>query len=396
MAGMLLCAVLSGGWVALSFVGALFASVTGVPVSAAFALAVVFGCVVFSRTARAKAGPRAPLALALGAVSLAPFVFLGAMDALTRPLVSSHFRCGTGEAMAMMFAPFVLFAWAAVAVMLGFFVAGGRERRALDFATRFLAGLAVFAGLALVSLSSLRAMHRVEPDRWLASQGPGIDLGTLGWEGDSAKLDANRTLFRKCSDEGYCNVGFRQDTVLTEGVSVGRKGERASMVRAHGLTIFSGGDWSHGALDESGHRTDVQVSTVAGDLSAPRGWIVCGWIAVLAAGGFMLFARGRKVDVTGLHDGVVDATGAILLDDGTTWPQPLHADWSEGTRLIGRRHERIATFRDDTTPSFALGTLDGLRADGRIRTTVWAALALATILLGLAPLFAAMRLGIAL
>src|SRR4051812_35562023 len=147
MAGMLLCAVLSGGWVALSFVVAVMASAAGLPMSASFVFAVLFGARVFSGSAAAKL-PRAPLALAFAALSLAPFVFLGAGDALSQPLVSSHFRCGTGQAIAIILAPFGLFAWAAAAVMIGFAVQGRSERRAVDFATRGFALVAVALGLA--------------------------------------------------------------------------------------------------------------------------------------------------------------------------------------------------------------------------------------------------------
>lgn len=403
---MLLCAVLSGGWVAVSFVAAMFASAARLPVSAAFAFAVLFGVAAFSRLARAKVGPRAPLALAFGALVLTPFVFLGAADALSEPLVSSHFRCGTGQAIAILFAPFVLFAWGAGAVMLGFLVQGRSERRALDLATRCLGALALIGGLVVVSLATLRARHGIEPDRFITAvkaRSVATDVSRLSWSAveelehvERADL-AGRTLFRRCTVEGYCNVSFTPDATASDGgASIGKREDPTLMIETSGFTLFLSSGYTSGALDRAGRRADVRLSDVASELSAPRGWIAGGWLAMFGALGFLLLSRTRTVDLRALHDGVVEASGAILLDDGTLWPQPSGVAYPEGTRVVAHRSDEVATFRRDAGPAITLGTLEAMRGEARIRATTWCALSLATTALGLAPLIAASLRGIAL
>jgi hypothetical protein len=400
MAGILLVAILSGGWVALSFVAAILGAAFELPISAVFAFAVIAGARAFSGAAAAKT-PRAPLALAFGALSLAPFVLCGAADRFTRPLVSSHFRCGTGEAVAIMLAPFGLFAWGAVAVLVGF--AGAhllRDRRALLFATRVLGGFVVALGAVAVSFATLRSFGRVEPDRWFTSvsaKSPSVDLANLRWEPAAEGLEKSeifgRSFYRSCTHDGGCNVGFGTDVksaFLGLAVGVGSPSEHTTVLHASGLYVFSVRGYPQGALDEAGQRVDVSPSMVRRELSVPRAWLVSGWLAIVGALAFLLFSRARTVDLEGLRDGVVDATGAILLDDGTVWPQPRDAEWEEGQRVIARSPREIASFRTDATPTFTEGTLEGLRGEERLRATVAASFAIATIALGVAPVVAAM------
>jgi hypothetical protein len=397
MAGMLLVAILSGGWVALSFVAAVMASAAGLPISGVFAFALLVGARIFTRAASAKA-PRSPLALAFGALSLAPFVLCGAADRFTRPLVSSHFRCGTGDAMAIMMAPFGLFAWAVVAVLVGFVVMGRSERRALDLATRLLAGVAVVLGSVLLVLATLRSVGRIEPDRWFATasaKSPSIDLTTLPWQPateDAQKAEVfGRTIFRTCSSGDYCSVSFdAANPKGLESMGIGTPRDHATLTHVGNVYVFSIRGYPDGAWDEQGHRTDISPSMVRSELAVPRAWLAFGWLAAATALGFLLFSRSRKVDLEGLRDGVVDATGSILLDDGTLWPQPRDTEWEEGQRVIAKPPREIESFRTDATPTFTLGTLEDLRGTERVRTTTAAAFALATIALGVAPVVAAL------
>lgn len=396
MAGMLLCAILSGGWVALSFIAAMLASAAGLPISGVFAFAVVAGARLFSGAAAAKA-PRAPLALAFGALSLAPFVLCGAADTFSRPLVSSHFRCGTGEAMAMMLAPFGLFAWGAVAVLVGFAVQGTRERRRLDLATRFFAGLVVACGFVLLSLATVRSVGRVERDRWfdtVSAKSPSVDLTTLEWKKETEEVDRSeifgRSIFRTCTTGDYCSVSFDSNAKAVESMGIGTPRDHATVTRMASVYVFSIRGYPDGALDESGHRVDVWVPMVRRDLSVPHAWLAFGWLAVAGALGFLLLSRSRKLALDGLRDGVIDANGSILLNDGTVWPQPRDAEWEEGQRVIAKSPRDIASFRSDATPTFTEGTLEGLRAGERTRATIAASFALATIALGVAPVAAAL------
>lgn len=310
---------------------------------------------------RATATPRAhgaltrPVAALLGAPALLAMPLLMASD----PVVSSHWRCGTG-----MMAGLVLFP------VLAFFVgAGGLGAAAL--APRLLARVApvlrattLLGSCLLVLAAGIRAAWAPAPDDWAASlpiaaRGEAIDADRIGQY--EARVEnpigcalpplrftvpqAHRTIVARCETPLHLEVGDIAGHPLDELANPMHQIEvlpgAALEVRTHdrlGVAVLLQDGRVLGALDaETGRIVDVPLRMVAEEV-APR------WTAVLAAaiGIAVAIRRARRASaertaaarLAQAETARVEEDGLVVPDGGGASFRPPGGPLAVGPALI--------------------------------------------------------------
>lgn len=390
------------------------------------------------RAARWAAPSQGVVATSLAAAGLAPLFGMGALWAMSDPLVASTFRCGTGDMMLITMVPVVLFFGGSLGILLAAgFLAGGRGE-ALRPLIRGAALLATLAAAALVGLSVARAVRKPDVDRYVDSL-PVTDTlppvtETLGPRPVQKSHDEPRAVpthtdvlgdiavYRACWSDS-CDVAVADASVLRGSLaphelrSLGAPGELLSVRRdeAHRFVVIEGS--GRIAFGVRGHfpdawpssrgrsvvwpAVDIGVRDVASSASPPLGWILGGAAGLLAACALLAASamRSRRMRAV-LHGvpGVLGENGWIHFEDGRP---SMRADPAAGVApgpvLVIEGTRSPGAYRESDVLG-ASQLVAGTRAEWDERAAAGAAnlhaWAIATATLGAAPLAAAASAGL--
>jgi hypothetical protein len=406
----LLVSVTLGSLAAAAFVAAGIARMAAdvwLPVSSLTAALLLAATPLANRVAAWARVPRGPAGTPLGALGVAPLLFLGAGFAMGDPIVASHWRCGTGDAALAMLAPPAFAVLGALGGAVATLVvprapAGGRAARWIG-----LGALGLCA--ALVAWAAARSARWPGPDAYVRSlpvmatlepAAAGTPVTTLPasppstFEPQAIYRDrlGDLEIERRCQGE-YCTASLgapARDPLgdarkhAEEGASV--RIHQPLVVRrdeAHDLWILegSGRDAYRGPALEL---TDVGVALVKDTLAPPPGWTVGAAAGVLF--GALLRVRRRRAaarlarlaaapaGVLG-DDGWIALEGGappvrvapdlglprgpvlLLADDGTTTPGRAYrgeAPLGPGAVVAGEREELVTRAGDEVAALDAL------------------------------------------
>lgn len=393
-------------------VGALVASANlrWLPATATWALAMLGIVALATPALRARLGARGPLLASLALLGLAPIEWALAATALAQPIVEMHWRCGTGDAMAMVILPFLVAGWSVVSVLAAAIAAGLSVGPRMERALRTLARGVTFAMVVVVAYGAVRA-RLPEPDRWIETRPIVATIGPDDWTGryetreskgqragaiDHVELPG-AVLYRHC-DESDCGIGWREHfgppiRGFARGATIVVKRDVTSGVFLFADAGEPGRVW---AIDEGGLR-GVALRDVGSTLGPPRAWLLAAALGVviaaaLLAGGGKL-GRGRdlsQVRLARVRDGELE------FADGERWPA------SRG--FAGREYEVVTvlvesaapsdTFRHAERPRFEalVGTPDELEAGWRATRAAVSAFALAAAVTMATPLATALSI----
>ncbi len=418
----------------VAVLGSAFAAFLGascdIPASLPYVLLLVGAAPLLALLGRNRLGARALLLPSLTLLGVFPLFQLAMLYQLGQPLVSSHFRCGTGEIGLFMLAPFVLAGSLFVSLLVAAFVT--RQRSAvLDRAVRLGAGLTVAVGLVLGVASACHARGRVSPERYVASlpvaaRLPPVPelLAKMDDGPDTSAVVAGvtvaRSLLRKdgsySSCRGTVNGAALERFGACEGLEV-RRDPRGDILVF--LSVPEGktepSPWPLFAYRISEARAiDIGVSEVAPVVSAPRGWIVLELLASGIAAALLVLSAWRVRSLSRRERGLAEARhegGGWLAFDATPGAgdgahegaSRVHVPSAEplpvGPVVVRLGALGPGGYRGIAAPdvqSVREGTTDDLARKTRDVATAWSALAWLAVALGLAPLLAAVFAGIAL
>ncbi|MBK8255886.1 MAG: hypothetical protein IPK82_24865 [Polyangiaceae bacterium] len=402
------------------------------PSLAVFALLLLLGKVALDKVARWAAPSQGTVITSLAAAALAPLFVIGAFWALAEPLVSSSFRCGTGDVMLLMAAPFPIFLWACLAVLVaGAILSSGRGER-LRPAIRGAAGVAaVFSGV-MVTLASIRAAQKPDVNVYIstlpvtaviaklpnAEQLPKAPEGAGNAE-DILPLPATRVIvddlaiFRSCFRE-RCVVGVGpaaavQDESLPTGefLSLGSP-DRDVVVKYdkahHFVVLESGGRVALGDPSQFPFHTiswrphtlwpavDVHVRNVSNAVSAPIGGIGMAALSLAVSLGLLLYNHLQKKALRVLLKGAwgtLGDNGWVTFGDGRKARVDPKLALKPGEVLILKPSVGLGAYRDSHVLGLgevAAGSPDEHRERVDAKCTRVAAWALAVATIGIAPL----------
>jgi hypothetical protein len=338
---------------------------------------------------------------AAAALGWFPFLALGAAWALTRPLVVSHWRCGTGDAGLAMLSPFLT----AVPMAAGFGVGTAALRLRLHrvLRTAALAGLVV-SGVVLAT--AVPRARGVEPDRWVETIPIALEVGP-----DAPGATHGLTFSVKERPRPNATPDMKADCVLVVGpgdseVRLGRWSDmpgcprvRVRPVSAELLLIDEKAPdmWRTMAIRRSSGSAweleDVRPRDVPG-LALPREWLLTAAIglvmAVLLAVRALFAARATAArEAVHRGGGWIDAEGLGLRHVPAAAPLP------QGPVLVSDGAAPFASYRADVRPevrSVEAGSTEELAERRRLETTARLFAAMACAVLCTAPLWGA-RLG---
>jgi len=327
--------------------------------------------------ARSGAPLRWPYALAVALATQGLLPVAGALMKLADPLVSSHWRCGTGDVALVMTAPVP----ASLAALAAFALArwgaphlagrGGRVVRGLSL-------VALAAAVAVTAAGGVAVATRPQA-RALLAQIPVVGTlpeATLG-PAMPVRLDTVGRLlvWRRCDANG-CDLSLRQPTVPAgESLyqpTVLRRGAEALRVRydaALDLAVFEDATTGYavGAFRvRSAQPVDVKYGTLRGRVAPPLPWFACAAAGLLLA--LTAFARtGANTAALrrwlGARPGTL-ANGVVRFDgDATAATVQDVAEVAPGPVLVFEDAAKQPFREAATIPAGALraGTMDDLR-----------------------------------
>ncbi len=277
-------------------------------------------------------------------VPIAVFVWLGAAWALAEPLVSTHWRCGTGDIALLFITPPTLVTLGLVGAVAGLLLV--RAPPGVDKALRVGAWAVLSLGAVLAMAASVRLAHH-----------PAIDT----YFPRTLRVAPDRAALVRHDGSNVQRWAFRRDTLVP---------------------------------------CAVYVSDVAHASAPPVGWVLGAWAGVALAFAWLL--RGDKVlapPAQRWHQGVHTGGGVVLLDDGSAPTHlPVGVNLPVGpVVMLPIMDARIAGYRDPTAklPLILVpGTVEDLvRAHGA-RAVTRTVLAIASVGLTSAPLLAAAVAGL--
>ncbi|MFO0605564.1 MAG: hypothetical protein U0324_20450 [Polyangiales bacterium] len=275
-----------------------------------------------ARLARGGAPLRWPLALGASLAAQALLPAGGALMKLADPLVSSHWRCGTGDVALVMLSPVVAFvaSLAAFAVARGVVPAvgarGARVVRGLSLATlAATVALTAAMGTVVAARPQARALLDAIP---AVGELPALTLTPAM----PVRVDPVGALlvWRTC-DENGCDLTLRQPTppqtesLRRQGIRVGAGALTLRVDRGLDLVVVMRDDapYPAGAFRLStGQPVDVTWGTLRGRVAPPLAWFACAALGLLLA--LVAYARtGGDLRALGRWRG---ARAATLSADG--------------------------------------------------------------------------------
>lgn len=309
-----------------------------VPVASITAILLLLGKPIADRLAAWAHIPRPQIVSAIGLMAMAPMLFLGALMAMGDPILSSHWRCGTGDIGFAMLAPIASFLFGATGALIACVVAG-KERRGVDALIRGGRLVALALSLMLLGGGAIRAANRPDPDHYLARlpqvgvlkpvSGDPIEVipnaGEPPERGPTRVYEdrvANITVRRECIQESCQIIVLPADGAPRpaeqkwSGVSVSATATlTVYRDEKHDLWIFD----HHAAFRGPSHRlVDIYAGDVADGLAPPSGWMIGAAIGVVIAAGVGVKRRRlsrRFAAISAAVPGVHNKNGWITLDE---------------------------------------------------------------------------------
>lgn len=371
---------------------------------AAATLLVIPLVLALTRLARGAAPVRwtSVIAAALLGQSLLPLS--GALLKLGDPLVSSHWRCGTGDAMIFMLSPVPAFGGALVAFAAAYWgawalgVRGARMVKGVSLV--MITAVLVLAAVSCATVATRPQARAALTSVPIAGELPRVTLAPAM----PVRVDTAGPLlvWRSCDQYG-CDLSIRQpvaprgESVRGPTVRVGDETLRVRVDRGLDLALFesSAGRMVGAFRLRSGEPTDVTWGTLRGRIAPPLAWLVCA-LAGLALS-LVVFARSGRVarelarwrDArAGMlsEDGVVriegEATTAVVQGAHTVAPGPVLV-FEDAARVPFREAASVSA------GALRVGTRGALEASIAVARAGSFALAAAVALWSALPLIAA-------
>lgn len=318
-ARILVLGLAAGGLAVTAFIAAgIGRAIVDVPVATITAILLIAGTPLLARLGAWAGVPRAWAAAALAPSAIAPFLFAGAGYALGQPIVTSHWRCGTGEMGLIMLTPFAVGLLGALGGLLAVALAG-RGGRTADAALRGLALGWLGLAAALVAWSGARAARYPTPDAYVASLPvvatvppvSGAPRETIRRDDGSSLVeevfvdrvpDLPLEIERRCTDDdctfavghpGEADAPVEGTRKYREGGSA-RRGAAITLRRdeAHGFWVAVGSSpIAYREVDSKLQLVDIHASDVGDALSPPHGWLAGGAGGVLLSAWLLLRRR---------------------------------------------------------------------------------------------------------
>lgn len=360
--------------------------------------------------ARKALGPRALLLACLTLLGVVPILTLADIYALGQPLVSSHWRCGTGDVGLFMLAPFVLAGSIGTSFLFAVVVTR-RARPMLDRAVHMAATLAIVALLPLSVAAAWHGRGRPDPDGYVASLPVVATLPPMGSAASSKEsiggVEIERTQIRGGMDLPRCQMkidGTPAERIEDcDAIEVRRDPRGDILVFLPDRAPQKSAVWPLMAYRLSRARViDVGVTDVAPLVSAPRGWIATGLAAsafgLLALLGALRAQRSRALAAR-LTDARHEGGGWLALDLAHARVHvPSAQTMSVGPVAVELRGGGAAAYRTTGAPIIGRvhpGSVADLVRNASDVATGRASLALLALACGLAPLLACVVGGVA-
>lgn len=318
---------------------------TAVPVASITALLLLGATPLVERAARWAGSARPERAAAWSFVGVAPLLFLGAKIAIgNEPVISSHWRCGSGDIGFMLLSPIAVALVGALGALVAFAVTSSRERAGGGpWSGLFARGVLILGGI-LVAAATFRAARHPSTDHARAYLDtlptvavlPPIDPAAvktvIPTRGESVPLEQTEdelhfgdiTARRQCSASS-CTITLRRNEGL---FPPDRKWDSAGNIPAEGNVIVQHdvkhGFWIFGGTSAFRDRdlqvSDISVQDLGDELSAPGGWILggaAGLVVALALWQTRRRAGQRLLRIEAARAGTLGDNGWITLHDDT-------------------------------------------------------------------------------
>ena len=406
----------------LPFLGGIAAVLAGgashrrVSTTAIFAALVALSLTCFVALTRRRR-PRAGVLAACHALAWAPFIAVGAWQAIDEGIVQGHMRgCGTGLMAMLIFAvPIGGFALLAGGIAAGAALA----HRGTDRALRTVAVGAT--GLALVAFAfAAPRMARPDPDTYLASLQV---AGELRADSEVQLLGRSFTYQRVAVTDPpfpppYDGPGdpdplpARAECHLTglDRMETFYPGSGACPVlrvrvdAGHDLAVIDASPTSIGVAPvafrpSSGEQVGISAATVADRIGPPIGWTFGAALGGLVGAAFVVAAtrlRRRAAALDGIEAQHV-GNGFVVLPNGDRVFVDAAAELPVGVVVLGGATEQLPTYRIMGVPTFASarpGTLAMLRSASTDLAASLDGIAIAAAALGATPLIVARIVGV--
>lgn len=364
-----------------------------------FSRAACFGAVTIVLTVahglRRKVSPRLAAAASLSTLGWLPLIFL-LLGVFSDPIVSTHWRCGTGQMGVVFFAPIALvpmLVTSSVVAALTRFPAGDGILRAAAFVA--------VGGVLLATGVSLTRLDRPDADTYVASMpvvrtlGPGESFAladgrvlTYAEAPSPARLESSGgAAADSCSLVGIQGASY--EARVGEGPRClpwtvrHDKQEDLWVIETPG-TPFA----FHGTDHES---RDVMVRDVSQSISPPVGWTLGGVVGSLLGALFLVagVALQRRRDTIDTIEATLEPDGWVKVPGMPPVALSGAVAIMPGPVLLRVSGATAASYRatgSGTVSTWRVGTLADARADLQARAVRMYAFALTSALLVAAPL----------
>ncbi|MEO5730218.1 MAG: hypothetical protein ABI134_09205 [Byssovorax sp.] len=402
-----------------------------VPIASLTALLLVAATPLLRRLARWAGTPRPELCAAWSLLGAFPLLALGARIALSDPVLSSTWRCGTGDMGLLALSPIPFTLLGALSGLIAFGVSSSRRQRREGSRLHLLSRGALVLGTILVAAAASRALHKPSTDhaiQYLKSlptiavlpPPPPVQAGATDPAPDPdapVREVVDEVRFgdiiarRGCKNEMCSAILLRADGPAPPSRSMKLQPVSSQVPPQEPVRIQQ--DEEHGLWIVGDNRafragdlviTDIRVDTIGDELSAPLGWILGGAAGLLLAAA-LEYRRHRLaqrlLQIEAARAGVLGENGWITFDDDArTLRASPDLALSPGPVLLVRRGAGAAVtggYRSEGTlgeDEIVAGAREDLAAPLRARMAALSALGIASALLTTAPLLASWTAGL--
>jgi hypothetical protein len=344
--------------------------------------------------------PRRLIALALGYFMVAPLLVMGGLQGASEALITSHWRCGTGD-LVFVVLPFILAILGTLAAIFGALLSHATR---LDRVWRALSYVAVGASVLLVGAGVWRSSRHADIDVYLeslpvvATIPPSIGDVTI-----TLPPPAGTFLARRACEGEQCNFALGRDPLQMPARMTAYLGSETSApiavkVTPTGQIILEANGRRVAFAEVGGELTPTSVTTrdVAVAAAPPRGWLVGGFLGLVIAATLSMRRRRERALLTQLlaaRTGHRTPTGWVEIDDGTS---PFRDDkLPVGPVTILGLDINTAAYRGGApAPAVLAGAREALVFAARERVSSFEAMTLGVLCLLVAPLVSAALLGL--